>query len=169
MITSYPASSQRLPVPGVIPCVFKHRAALSPQTLIHFPFCSSSACGRQIFGMGTENHMQRGAAAAGESTLQCLHSGGPWADTPPWGDQSWEKKPAHLPALHPGCQRAREDGEDLLTQHCCLLTGYHRFPSPLHLPLPAPVLLLFKATDRDRALQEMRLRLAKQRKISSLN
>lgn len=85
MITSYPASSQRLPVPGVISCVFKHRAALSPQTLIHFPFCSSSACGRQIFGMGTENHMQRGAAAAGESTLRCLHSGGPWADTPPGG------------------------------------------------------------------------------------
>lgn len=85
------------------------------------------------------------------------------------GDQSWEKKPARLPALHPGCQRAREDGEDLLTQRCCLLTGYHRFPSPLHLPLPAPVLLLFKATDRDRALQEVRLRLANQRKISSLN
>lgn len=81
-MTSCPASSQSLPVPGVSPCVLKHRAALSHQILISFPLSSTNACGRQVFGMGIGNHRQRGIAAAAArrgSAVQCLHTWLRWS------------------------------------------------------------------------------------------
>lgn len=60
MMTTCPASLQSLPVPGVIACVLKHRASLSPQTLTCFPLCSPNACGRHVFGIGDrEPHAER--------------------------------------------------------------------------------------------------------------
>lgn len=144
MMTTCPASSQSLPVPGVIACVLKHKASLSPQTLTCFPLCSPNACGRHVFGIGDrEPHAERCSCCCRQGLCPAvpphLTQVEPGQIDPQRGPVPGQEggSPRNL---HPGCQRVREDGGPLLSHCCCLLTGYHRSPSPLHLPLPAPAL-----------------------------